>query len=73
MTESCRITASRLSDKYGGRELLTIKEVETIIGLDRRTIIGHRLVPIRKVGNKLMVSVSDISEFLTRSTGRTYR
>lgn len=71
MTEKYRATASRLAENYGGRELLPMSDVEKIIGLDRRTIISHRILPVRKVGNKLMCSVADIAGFLTCDTAKS--
>lgn len=73
MTEKYRITASRISEAHGGRELLSISEVEELLDLDRRTIIGHRLLPVRRQGNRLRFSVADVAEYLTRSTSLRYR
>lgn len=70
MNTTYRATLSRIADNFGRRELLTLAETEEVLGLDRRTIIGHRLLPIQKIGNKLCVSVADIAELLTRTAPR---
>ena len=70
MTSTYKATLSRIADNFGRRELLSLAEAEEVLGLDRRTIIGHRLLPIQKIGGKLCVSVADIAELLTRTAPR---
>lgn len=60
-------TVLRLKESNGGKELVTISKASIILGIDKRTIISHRLVPLKKIGSRLYIAVNDLAAFLADS------
>lgn len=48
------------------QELFSLNEAATILGMDKRTIIAHSLLPIQRKGNRYVVDRRDIKNFLGR-------
>ena len=74
MTEKYRETVARLNERFGGKELLPVDAVAEMFGVDKRTLVNGRTLPIRKLMSRYYISVADIADFLTRDiTKSCYR
>ena len=58
-----------LDQRFGGRPLIPIGEVADYLDVDRRTLIGDKKFPIRKVGNSYRVPLVALAKWLSMEGG----
>ena len=62
--EGYRDQLAQLYERFPNREVLYIKEVCDILNCHRRTVLGTKGFPMKKLGTKYMVSVSELARWM---------
>ncbi len=62
--QSYRRNLERLSEVFGGRDVLTLKEVSTYMNTDRDVLLKDENSPFCKISGKWLTTVMALSEWL---------
>ncbi len=55
----------RISDKFGGVELIPIKQAAEYLGVDERTLKGSRDFPLKRVGRRFYVASVALARWIS--------
>ncbi len=55
----------RITDKFGGMELIPIKQAAEYLGIDERTLKGSRDFPLKRVGRRFYVASVALARWIS--------
>ncbi len=55
----------RITDKFGGVELIPIKQAAEYLGVDERTLKGSRDFPLKRVGRRFYVASVALARWIS--------
>lgn len=53
-----------LTDRFGGREVITLNESCELLGLDRRALLDSKDFPAKKVGKKYIIPLVSLARWM---------
>lgn len=63
--EDFRENLALLKELYPGKVTITIQEACTLLGRDKRSLLGDRAFPTQKVGGRYLVPLVALARFLS--------
>jgi hypothetical protein len=63
--EDYRLNMERLIERFGYKEVLSLKEACDYLKCDRRTIINTKKFPVKQVGNKYIIPLTGFARWLS--------
>lgn len=67
-TQGYRPQLELLTDLFPGRAAVSIVECQNVLGIDRRTLLTIDGFPVRQIGNKYVVSITELARWLTKKS-----
>lgn len=64
--EDYRDNIELLKGLFPGKVTLTVEEAATVIGCDKRTIVGNNNVPVVRVGRRVAVPLVGLAKYLSK-------
>ncbi len=55
----------RITDKFGGMELIPIRQAAEYLGIDERTLKGSRDFPLKRVGRRFYVASVALARWIS--------
>lgn len=62
--EGFREQLARLSEKYPGREMISIQEASEVTGYHRRTLLKDKSFPRKMIGNKYSIPLVQLARWM---------
>lgn len=63
--EDFRENLARLTERFPGREAITISETATILGRCPRTVLAEKAIPKIKISREYIVPLVDLARWLS--------